>query len=512
MPWPTQSGIYRLPDEIFSYIFLSAIRDYDHPSEAAFFPLAISHTCSRWRKVSLSTASLWTSIKLCLPLSSEQLEYLDTWLERSKAHPLDMLLDFRDEDWAWEEENHILTLDWTHLIFSAILPHAKRWRHIELFTDTWAPIHTFLDLTRDLADLPFLKSVALSRCNAYFARKGECFKPIELREPIPLFGGAQQLPSLRELSLVGVHVDWQRSSSSLVNLSELEFKFHAYDVMPSLDRFREILAACPELERLSIVGWGPRIDEEVSPTGVNGIISTGHSVTRMITLPKLTRFCFGFVDVEYAMKLLSFFILPFLSELELEDVAGTVDPMGPSDSSPLLNFFVEAPTTTTPHHHHPFGSLERINLSDVDSELLSALGPYKFFSEPAAAAATATAVASDDTGNGVAAVPPATSRRPSFVSSLSTTLAPCPQLVDVICRRVDTSILSSVISARSKAGSGVKTVQLELAPDVDVDDGGGGGDDDGDFDSDDGKSAISGLSEEDRCSFVESGVELIVTT
>lgn len=78
--------------------------------------------------------------------------------------------------------------------------------------------------------------------------------------------------------------------------------------------------------------------------------------------------------------------------------------------------------------------------------LLSALGPYKFFTPEPPAITTPE----NDGRRG---------RRPSLiVSSLSTSLAPCSQLVDLVYRRVDTSVLSSVISARAKAGSGVVAV------------------------------------------------------
>ncbi|KAE9394312.1 hypothetical protein BT96DRAFT_193486 [Gymnopus androsaceus JB14] len=295
----SRSGIHALPNEILSYIFLNAIdnSDSDDLVDTAFFPLTISHICSRWRKVSIATGSLWTSIRMSLPCSCGQFAYLQAWLSRSKTYPLDMLFDFRDEGWNWEsEEDHPFSRDSASQIISLILPHAKRWRHLEFFTDTWAPIHAFLDLTRNLGpsvdSFPTLKSVALSRCNAYLARKGQCFEPIALREPIRFFGGAC-LPSLRDLSLVGVHVDWQ-SRSSFANLLELEFKFHAYEVMPNLGQFTDILLGCPGLERLAIAGWGPRLD------------ATGR-VPHIISMPKLTKFYFGFVDVEYGVTFLSLF-------------------------------------------------------------------------------------------------------------------------------------------------------------------------------------------------------------
>lgn len=521
-------GIHSLPNEILSYIFLNAINHNDHNNnssdsdsgfDVAFFPLTISHTCSRWRKVSISTGSLWTAIKLFLPCCRGQFAYLEAWLSRSKSYPLDMLLDFRDEEWNWDsEEDHPFTLDSASRIISLILPHAKRWRHIEFFTDTWAPIHAFLDRVRNLgttgveSSLPILKSVALSRCNAYFARKGECFEPIALREPIPLFGGAR-LPALSELSLVGVHLDWE-TRSSFENLLELELKFHAYDVMPTFSQFADILGACQNLERLSIVGWGPRLDSN----------STRYGLRQIISMPKLTKLCFGFVDVEYAVGLLSLFHLPSLSKLELEDVAAIVDPMGPSDATALLDL-LECSTTTPesdnsrfyPLHQieclelrslrcnseaafanflRRFSTLEKINLTDADSVLLSALGPYKFFTpEP-----PVITKPENDGRSG---------RRPSLiVSSLSTSLAPCPQLVDLVCRRVDTSVLSSVISARAKAGSGVrplKSVQLEL------DSGGEEGDDSGDDEASSNSGSSSRLSDRDRTLLLNTGVDLRIT-
>ncbi|KAF8824125.1 hypothetical protein HHX47_DHR9000471 [Lentinula edodes] len=326
---------------------------------------------------------------------AQGLTYLRTWLSRSRSYPLDILLDFRDEEWDWEEEDHLFTHDAAKEIISVILPHSKRWRHIEFFTDTWAPIHAFLDLTRDIDDLPVLKSVALSRCNAYFARKGECFKPVELKEPITLFTGGR-LPALRDLALVGVHVDWRQSV--MVNLLELELKFHAYDVLPTLGEFTNILISCPELERLSIVGWGPRLDATFTDT------------RRVISMAKLTRLIFGFVDVEYAVMLLSLFHLPSLYELDLEDVAAIVDPIGSSDASTLLTLLevssteLDAETCFFPLQQvdylglrsirsseavftqflRRFSSLEKINLSDADSALLTALGPQQFSPEPKA--------------------------------------------------------------------------------------------------------------------------------
>ncbi|KAE9406651.1 hypothetical protein BT96DRAFT_203027 [Gymnopus androsaceus JB14] len=208
----SRSGIHRLPDKILSSIFLNAINECDDSAEVAFLPLTLSHTSSRWREVCVSTSFLWTSIYMSLPYRhnqstiQNQLVYLRTWISRSDSSPLNIHLDFRDPEWDWNEETHRFTSTWASQIFSIILPHANRWKHIEFIADTWAPIHVFLaaSAANSSESLQLLESMALSRCNAYFARKGELFKPVSLREPVPLFGGAR-LPSLRGLSLAGVH-------------------------------------------------------------------------------------------------------------------------------------------------------------------------------------------------------------------------------------------------------------------------------------------------------------------
>ncbi|EEB89081.1 hypothetical protein MPER_12866, partial [Moniliophthora perniciosa FA553] len=185
-------------------------------------PVTISHVCTKWRKVALSAGSLWTKLAVFSPeIDASQLIRISTWLTRSKAYPIEVLLDFRyDGERDWDEYSHPFTGEMMKVILKLLLPHVGRWKTFEMLLDTWEPMHTFLVQTSGVKEAPMLQSVALSRVNAYFVTKGQTFQPDDLKKPVPLFGGCA-LGSLRDVTLSGVHVDWTRSH--LRNLLDLSF-------------------------------------------------------------------------------------------------------------------------------------------------------------------------------------------------------------------------------------------------------------------------------------------------
>ncbi|KAJ7500624.1 hypothetical protein B0H11DRAFT_2275829 [Mycena galericulata] len=338
-----RSGIDRLPNELLSAIFIFAIEQhcYDESDPSTTTPTTISHICHRWRQVALSTGSLWTNVVLTFPTSNEQLSRTLTWLGRSKTYPLDLLLDFRDPSWDWDEDTHGFRWADMESVLRLLLPSASRWRTVELLTDTWAPIFSFLLHTRAVgSSLARLEKLHLARCNAYFAAKGELFAPAALSQHLPLFGGDEAVvPHLREVILTGVHIDW--AAQALTSLTKLELKYQAADVMPSVAQFSHILAACPDLEELAIVGRGPQFAASVGTIGVATSSAThGGSYARShkMKLARVTKFNFGFVDVNYAVQLLSLFDFPALRELILEDVSASLLVQPPDDAAVLLDW------------------------------------------------------------------------------------------------------------------------------------------------------------------------------
>ena len=276
--------------------------------------------------------SLWTSIFHSFPLSKSQLTRTITWIARSRDRPLDIYMDFRDPDWDWDEASHIFGCKAMDSIMRILVPHAPRWRSIELLTDTWAPIFTFLSCTIAIDSAPHLQTVRLTRCNEYFVARGEAFRPESLASPVAWFQGGTSLSHLRHVSLSGVHVDW--TQSGLAGLRELELRYHPRDVMPTLAEFRNILRENAMLERLVILGWGPRTKLTIEH-------DPGQDDPQMIDLPRLEALEIGFVDVEYSIHLLSLFALPNLQSLTIEDVAFGIQSCEPQDCSSLLDHLVE---------------------------------------------------------------------------------------------------------------------------------------------------------------------------
>ena len=121
----------------------------------------------------------------------------------SNSYPLDTLVDLRDPKWDWNEENHFATGD-------AVVPI----------------VCLLLHCTKEKIMAPRLKSVWLSKCNAYLAANTLDFHQRHLAERVPLLGsGESALNYLSDVTLVS-------------NLQRLEFKYHSREVMPTAEEFR----------------------------------------------------------------------------------------------------------------------------------------------------------------------------------------------------------------------------------------------------------------------------------
>ncbi|KAJ2933229.1 hypothetical protein H1R20_g3816, partial [Candolleomyces eurysporus] len=336
-------------------------------------------------------------------------------------------------------------------ILEKLLPHAARWKSVDLLTDTWAPIHTFLHLTRSLDNVPRLESLSLSRCNAYFAARGQVFQPISLRDPIPLFGGAAA-PKLREVALVGVHLDWVHSA--LRNLTSLAFKYHALDVLPSLSQFATMLESSPQLEDLSIIGWGPCLD----PESLSAVTS--------IFLPSLTKFSFGFIDMAYGIQLLSLFQLPSLRELGLEDVDRVVSPLETQDSHQILQWlYTSQPTARAsfafpdgvPINPIPLQSVRKLELQSIHSSK----GVFSSFFQcfPNLVSLSCLEV-SDEVLEALEPYP-----MDAAGSSGARVGCRCPALRELYCEDSNAELLVRLVTSRSIIGSvaPLQTVTLEYS-------------------------------------------------
>ncbi|KAH6903419.1 hypothetical protein BKA70DRAFT_1514363 [Coprinopsis sp. MPI-PUGE-AT-0042] len=273
-----------LPNEILIDSFSLIALDAEEPPTSIGF-------------LSQVTASLWSRVVITSPIVDSQLAFTSLALTRSGDLPFTLLLDCRDPEWDWEEDedsHHFQGQD-MHRVVDLVRPHIARLRSLDVLSDTWLPIHTFLERTATTSP-PVLERLSLSRCNAYLAVPGQPFYPTELRAPIRLFGGM--------------------ANGCLTDV----------DVMPSLQQFATILQQCPDLYELSIIGWGPTLDLETTMP------------TAAISAPSVQKFAFGFIETSYSSALLSAMDLPSVNTLSLEDVSRTINCSNDKDGGDFLSW------------------------------------------------------------------------------------------------------------------------------------------------------------------------------
>lgn len=408
---PCLSPISNLPVELLSYIFslsTHATTD-DVPSpddhteeeeehgpptittESVQIPLVLSTVSRLWRQVALGTPHLWHSLCITAELVqdfycierdsngfkkrsiSSQLNtsHITSYLALSRRHPLNILIDARDENWNFEPESvfnlqyfisannnknknfhrfisddhgvelytPVFTSEHMNTVFALLLPHLSRWKSLSILTDCWAPMYTALNainpfITRFGA--PLLESLSLMRCNDLISFSPQ-FQPQQLREPAFLKRDTNDttthsdllercpnlLPSLQYLSLRGVHVDWDTLGDSLstseTGLTWLELAWHSQDVRPSPDQFHKLLSSSSGLRNFILSGSGPRIPEDDAVSIVHHDHVPAH-------LPHLRNITVGYrsaLEGRIALELLD---APNAKELTLEDVTYAGDP------------------------------------------------------------------------------------------------------------------------------------------------------------------------------------------
>ena len=300
--------VYSLPDHILTDIFSALTFSSDESRLCA--PETLSHVSSHWRAVALDASVLWTFIVVAFPVAAGQIDRVKTGLSRSKDRPIDLHIDVRDQDWAWEsdEDQHQTRSVFVVEIMQWLGSSHPRWRSLTVLTDTWAPMHTFLAYSTMFSSLPRLEELSLNRCNA-FAGLPDAPDPVP-SDPVELFGGNANLPRLRHITLAGTHIDY--SCTGFKDLISLDLRHQAHSVSPTIPQLCQLLHACPGLQSLSLVALNPPSEGDHQDDGLT------------VSLPNLTDLTLGWWFVEDAIKLLDALKLPVVENLILEDIAPTL--------------------------------------------------------------------------------------------------------------------------------------------------------------------------------------------
>lgn len=122
--------ISRLPVEIMAEIFMygfamACVAEQD--TEATIFPLILGQVCHDWRHIAWQLSELWNKFhcRISNTRCSVQAELLREWLSRSESRLLFIRITVEDEN-AWATS--MMPTD----IIDALIPHCRKWRHLNL--------------------------------------------------------------------------------------------------------------------------------------------------------------------------------------------------------------------------------------------------------------------------------------------------------------------------------------------------------------------------------------------
>jgi hypothetical protein len=301
---PRSAAITKLPAEILMKIFRIYVGSYPEVRDQRVVDLCL--VSRYWNTVANSTPQLWTKINLSFPFTDPHLAAVLKRVHASKLERIDVSIDFCDPLWVWGQPPHdidlpILTEEsiWVQNILSLLRDTEKRWKSIEVVSQTWPPLHELIE-GWTFTDLPSLESILMRRENYIFStRNVDPFDPQPLIEPMTLFGRNASLPRLRDMSLSAVRIDWDDASASYQNLRKLEMNNLAHNVGPSFEQFAAMLSSSPRLEYLDVSGFFPGTEPDP--------LAGGDPEIPVVHLPALKEFTFGWKNTNFGRNFLQIF-------------------------------------------------------------------------------------------------------------------------------------------------------------------------------------------------------------
>ena len=361
--------------------------------------VTVSHVCAHWRGVALDTPALWSEIDLETGRhAGPSLRRASTYLSRTKEYPLSISIDVNqwppdDEsvDSEQSDDQSPETSAQIRGIMDLLLPHASRWRNFKLTAEVYFHFHTILGRLCDARPALLLESLELHHFDEELEPEPYFFPHPHHKTPFVLFGN--HAPSLRHVSLYGVHIDWH-NTTFLKNLHSLELSYLSQDVRPSFDRFFTILRSSLELRTLELTMAGPsnphewptflppppQNDHYHDPHVPTAFVPQSHALDEYMILPKLHELRLSYQSPEELVAFFDRVSMPSLHTLEInfEDHQYTdfiqshlVDPpkwQGGSSRDPRLTNLKELRITQLPCTPAAIANLYAalVNLETID--------------------------------------------------------------------------------------------------------------------------------------------------
>ncbi|KAK7465413.1 hypothetical protein VKT23_005391 [Stygiomarasmius scandens] len=235
-----------LPPEILSNILRFVVWSAPEPSFGILWRLQLTWVCRHWRYIAINDPTLWNAIWF---RDQPPFERSLTFVQRSRNSAMDIRInDNPREPYTYEEVEQLL---------DRLTPVVSNIRMLIVLFTEWNSILSILRwLDRWGPRVPLaMERLEIHRLGSPYQWPSHNWMPsMHTVSLYPLFGG-KYIPSLTYITLNALHVDWD--NTSFENLTTLDIRRIPLELCPTMTRFREMLASCPKLDKLSIDGAGP---------------------------------------------------------------------------------------------------------------------------------------------------------------------------------------------------------------------------------------------------------------
>jgi hypothetical protein len=287
-----------------SPFLLKPDEDY-YVTPSSNFQLLASYVCRHWRQIALRTSCLWSTLHFREP---SHLERAKEFLNRCTASG--QLLDIVVDTVAARDHIPGVTLCREEIgqVFDIIVPHVKRWHAFHLKIRENECKLAARQYLSTCGPAPNLETLQLYHFEDY--RTSQNLYLATYRPPVVVF--SNNLPRLKNVSLIGVNLPWAHSSF-LARLHHLELALHPDSIRPPYEYWDNMLRNSPELRALSLHYSGPaRVADGDHHAKV------WPSIKEKIYIKTLERLSLTDLDPDYLCLLMERLIMPGLKQLTLD--------------------------------------------------------------------------------------------------------------------------------------------------------------------------------------------------
>lgn len=295
--WWRLFRVNELPKEILTNIFRYVVWSTSDPAEGIMCRLHLTWVCKYWRRMAIADNTLWSVVWI-----RERAPYVrsQVWLDRAGSTALDIRVNEREGEPCFDNKA-------IERLLNVVLPKLSQIRMFIVIIEAWQPALTILNKLQKAGDMGI--PINLQRFELHRAGKwsGHTHDP-QLADATPVVFCGGKATHLKYLALNGVYVDWIHSP--IRNLTTLDLRRMALAVSPSLNTFRDMLIACPNLYKLALDGAGPVVDMGKAKT------------LKPIELSTVRVFVMGDFSLPYALYVLSQISVPNTRDLTLMNMNG----------------------------------------------------------------------------------------------------------------------------------------------------------------------------------------------